>query len=141
MQPVGRLARNMRNQSPMAARLFWSAIGVALTVTIGCGSGTREAAASLVGGNPDRGEEAIRRYGCGSCHTIPGIRSARGMVGPPLAGIAARAYIGGVLTNSPEHMIQWIRNAHAVDAKTAMPNLGVTETDARNIASYLYTLR
>jgi cytochrome c1 len=63
------------------------------------------------------------------------------LVGPPLSGIADRSYIAGVLTNSPEHMIQWLRNPQAVDDKTAMPNMNVTEKDARDIAAYLYTLR
>jgi cytochrome c1 len=62
-------------------------------------------------------------------------------VGPPLAGIASRAYIAGVLTNTPENMERWIQDPRAVDSLTAMPNAGVTETDARHITAYLYTLR
>jgi cytochrome c1 len=38
-------------------------------------------------------------------------------------------------------MMQWIENPPAVDPKTVMPNLGVTEQDARDIAGYLYTLK
>ena len=93
------------------------------------------------GGHADRGQAAIRRYGCGSCHTIPGITGARGLVGPPLAGIASRVYVGGVVTNTPEHMIQWLEDPRSLSPKTAMPNLGVTHGDAANIASYLYTLK
>lgn len=93
------------------------------------------------GGNADRGAAAIRRYGCGSCHTIPGIAGARGLVGPPLAGIASRVYVGGVLTNTRDHMIEWIEHPKAHSPKTAMPELGVTHGDAVNIASYLYTLK
>ena len=93
------------------------------------------------GGHADRGQAAIRRYGCGSCHTIPGISGANGLVGPPLAGIASRVYVGGVATNSPEHMIQWLEDPRSLSPKTAMPNLGVTHGDAANIASYLYTLK
>ena len=93
------------------------------------------------GGNADRGEAAIRRYGCGSCHTIPGISGADGLVGPPLAGIASRVYVGGVATNTPEHMIQWLEDPRSLSPKTAMPNLGITHGDAANIASYLYTLK
>ena len=63
------------------------------------------------------------------------------MVGPPLDRIASRSYLGGVLTNSPDNMIRWLQNPRAVDHLTAMPNLGVTEQDARDIAGYLYTLR
>jgi cytochrome c1 len=38
-------------------------------------------------------------------------------------------------------MIRWLRDPHAVDPLTAMPNLGVGEQDARDITSYLYTLK
>ena len=38
-------------------------------------------------------------------------------------------------------MIRWIMNPPGVDDKTAMPNLHVTATDARDIAAYLYTLQ
>ncbi len=29
---------------------------------------------AVPGGNPDAGRVAIRAYGCGACHTVPGIR-------------------------------------------------------------------
>lgn len=93
------------------------------------------------GGDPDRGRDAIRRYGCGQCHTIRSVRNARGLVGPPLDGIARRVYIAGVAPNTPEAMIAWIRDPRALDAKTAMPNTGVTAEDARDIAAFLYSLR
>ncbi len=38
-------------------------------------------------------------------------------------------------------MIRWLHNPRAVDHLTAMPDLGITEQDARDIAGYLYTLR
>lgn len=95
----------------------------------------------MTGGDPSQGPALIRSYGCAQCHTIPGVDGANGLVGPPLAGIANRVYIGGVLTNTPDHMVRWIMNPKAVDAKTAMPYLGVTEDQARHIAAYLYTLR
>jgi cytochrome c len=34
-------------------------------------------------GDPSKGEALIRKLGCGSCHDIPGIIGAHGMVGPP----------------------------------------------------------
>lgn len=105
-----------------------------------CDTGAQQAN-NLTGGNAERGKSAIRKYGCGSCHTIPGVAGANSKVGPNLSGIAARAYIAGVLTNSPEHMMAWIQNPQAVDDKTAMPNTGVTSREARDIAAYLYTLR
>lgn len=91
------------------------------------------------GGNAERGKVAIKRYGCGSCHTIPGIMAPRGLVGPSLEGVGQRMYIAGVLSNQPENIVQWIMDPPANDPKTAMPKLGVTERDARDIAEYLYT--
>ena len=94
-----------------------------------------------VGGDAARGRTVIKKYGCNTCHTISGVQGADGLVGPPLTGIASRMYIGGVATNTPEHMIRWIENPKQFDSKTAMPNVGVTHRDAVDIASYLYTLR
>lgn len=95
----------------------------------------------IAGGDPEVGRAAMQRYGCGSCHTVPGIRGADALVGPPLAGIANRMYIAGVLTNDPSNMMRWIQDPPAVDSLTAMPKLGVTESEARHIAAYLYTLK
>lgn len=50
-------------------------------------------------------------------------------------------YIAGLLTNTPEHMVRRIMDPPAVDPRTAMPDMDVTEDDARDIAAYLYTLR
>jgi cytochrome c oxidase assembly factor CtaG len=106
-----------------------------------CSDHEEQWAASMTGGTPSRGKEAIRSYGCPACHTIPGIQGAKRLVGPPLSGIASRSYIAGVLSNTPTHMIEWLRNPPGIDSKTAMPNMDVTERDARDIAAYLYTLR
>ena len=106
-----------------------------------CGSNPQAAAIATTGGDIRRGAAAITRYGCGSCHIIPGISGATGLVGPPLSGIANRVYIGGVLRNTPDEMIRWIEDPHAVDEKTVMPNLGVSHRDAIDIAGYLYTLK
>src|SRR5215203_2022917 len=89
----------------------------------------------------DPGREKIAYYGCASCHTIPGIDGADGLVGPSLEHLANRAYIGGVLENTPGNLVRWIQNPPQVDPKTAMPNVRVSESDAREIAAYLYTLR
>jgi cytochrome c len=105
------------------------------------GYSSRAAAEELTGGNAARGEALINRYGCGTCHTISGISGAQGQVGPPLTGIASRTYIAGVVENNPDNMLRWIQNPRGVDEKTAMPTLGVSEQEARDIASYLYTLK
>jgi cytochrome c2 len=120
-------------------RVIRAAVGPLLLLGLGACGPSSQNLAELTGGNPERGAVAIRQYGCGACHTIPGIRGADGLVGPPLNGIAERAYVGGVLTNTPENLVRWIQNPPAVDPKTAMPNVGVTYNDAVDIAGYLYS--
>lgn len=92
-------------------------------------------------GDPGQGRRLIRAYGCGNCHTIPGVRGARGTVGPPLTAFARRDLIAGKFRNSPDRLVAWIMNAPALDPGVAMPDLGVTESQARHISAYLYQLR
>ena len=94
----------------------------------------------VIEGDPEQGKVAIRHYGCASCHVIPGIRGSKARVGPRLNDIGEQSYIAGVLRNEPENMVRWIRNPPGVNPLTAMPYLGVTEDDARDIAAYLYTM-
>lgn len=96
-------------------------------------------AAVTTGGDPDRGEAMFIQYGCGSCHSAKGVRTATGMVGPPMDGIALRMIIAGRLANTPENMQRWIRDPQQVSPGTAMPDLNVGETDARDITAFLYT--
>jgi cytochrome c2 len=98
-------------------------------------------AKDVPGGDPQRGRAVMARYGCAACHSIPGVVGARGRVGPPLGGIADRAIIAGKLPNTPENLIRWIQHPQAVEPGNVMPEMGVTEADARDIAAYLYTLR
>ena len=131
----------------MAGIMTWRTLGIrfaaVLTAATLLGACDRadEHLSMMVGGDAVRGRAVIKKYGCNTCHTIAGVQGADGLVGPPLTGIASRMYIGGVTTNTPEHMIRWIENPHQFDSKTAMPNVGVTHRDAVDIASYLYTLK
>jgi len=93
------------------------------------------------GGDVHRGAELISQYRCGACHIIPGIPDARGNVGPPLIYFAERTFVGGEVPNKPQNLIQWIQSPKSIEPGTAMPDLGVTEQQARDIAAYLYTLR
>jgi hypothetical protein len=67
---------------------------------------------------------------------IPGLSSAsRG--GPSLAGFASRPYIAGAITNTPDHLTAWIQHPRDIEPSTAMPDLDLSETDARDAAAYL----
>lgn len=93
------------------------------------------------GGNAEHGPALIVAFGCAGCHTVPGVEGARGNVGPPLTRFGDRTYIAGMLRNTPANLVRWIRDPQGVLPGNAMPNMGVTESEARDIAAYLYTLR
>lgn len=96
-------------------------------------------AAAETGGDPSRGEALFIQYGCGSCHALKNVRTATGMVGPPLDGIALRVIVGGHLANNPDNVEKWIRDPQQVSPGTAMPDLKVGERDAQDITAFLYT--
>ncbi len=95
----------------------------------------------VIGGDARRGSMLITSFGCGGCHRVPGVDGARGNVGPPLTRFGSRTYIAGMLRNTPSNLVRWIRDPQAVVPGNAMPNMGVSEAEARDIAAYLYTLR
>ena len=95
----------------------------------------------VIGGEAQRGPERMVAYGCVACHTVPGIAGANGNVGPPLTRFGSRTYIAGMLRNSPSNLMRWIRDPQGVVPGNAMPNMGVTDAEARDIAAYLYTLQ
>jgi cytochrome c1 len=119
---------------------------IATTLVAGVlGAACREASGGeppivVAGGDAARGKTAISTYGCGSCHVVPGIRTARGTVGPPLQFWSKRTYIAGEVPNTPDFLVRWIKVPQSIEPGTAMPNLGVSDATARDIAAYLYTL-
>ena len=92
-------------------------------------------------GDPEHGKELIQQYGCTACHSIPGVKGPKGMVGPSLEHIGTRTYIAGKLQNNAQNMAKWLQNPQAFDPNNAMPNLGVTPEDARDITAFLDTLK
>ncbi len=85
----------------------------------------------------ERAKAAIRHYGCGTCHDIPRLGGANGHVGPPLDNLATREYLAGRLTNTRDHLIEWIQHPQAIEPGTVMPEMGVTDRDAEDIAAFL----
>jgi cytochrome c2 len=122
----------------------------AALVALGClglgGCDLSEAATSDIkqvrDGDPARGRAIIAggAYGCASCHAIPGIQAPRGIVGPPLDGMAGRSFIAGQLPNTPDVLVAFLQDPPALVGETGMPNVLLSAEDARHIAAYLYTL-
>lgn len=92
------------------------------------------------GANPERGRVLIQAYGCGACHKVPGVLGAVGKAGPRLDRVREQVYIAGVLPNTPQNLTFWIIDPKQADPRTAMPDLGVSEQEGRDIAEYLYRL-
>ncbi len=110
---------------------------VLLTVVTACSRHE----SSPASGSAAQGSQLIAKYGCDTCHVIPGIDSARGMIGPSLDHVGTRPMIAGTLPNTPENLVRYIQNPQLVGAQNTMPNLGVKPEEARDIAAYLATLK
>jgi cytochrome c2 len=109
----------------------------------GCHDAAPAAEATRVpDGDASRGLAIIAggAYGCTACHAVPGVAAPRGIVGPPLSGMARRAFIAGQLPNDPETLVAFLQDPPALVPKTGMPDVRVSLDDARHIAAYLYTL-
>jgi cytochrome c len=119
-----------------------TAVVIVVAMLLGAcgGSPSDEPPPQVPGGSPERGADLIAQFGCGSCHIIPGIREADGLVGPPLIHFGRRKIIAGQISNTADNLIRWITNPQSVEPGTAMPNLNVTEEQARDIAAYLFEL-
>ena len=104
----------------------------------GCGPADTNAA---LGGDPAAGAAAVTRHACGSCHDIPGIQDADGRVGPSLAGFGLQRLIAGRLPNSPEELRLYLRDPQGIVPGNVMPNQGLTEREARDIAAFLEAQR
>lgn len=120
----------------------------ALTIAAGLMAGCRgnnpeygRAYAPPTGGDPIRGLAVIRTFDCGACHTIPGVNGAHGLVGPPLLWFSRRTYIAGELPNTAQNLVRWVQSPTSVEPGTAMPALGLSDQQARDVAAFLYTLR
>ncbi len=121
------------------AALCAAAVVTAATIAWSSQQRAETVARDITGGDPSRAPEIMRRYGCAGCHTIAGIPGAAGQVGPQLSGLIHRVYVGGVATNTPDHLVQWIMSPQILSPNSAMPPSGISETEARDVAAYLYS--
>lgn len=92
------------------------------------------------GGDPEAGRAAYLEYGCASCHATPDVPSVRMGVGADLDDLSDRLYLAGQVPNRPEELIRWIQHPQDVVPGNLMPDLGVTDQDARDIAAFLYDI-
>lgn len=129
----------------MKTSLFTTACALSIAslflLTSGCTGGRTERAYRVAtGGTSESGRKIIESKKCGACHTIPGIRTARGRVAPPLYFFSQRSFVAGEVPNTVENLVKWVKAPQSIEPGTAMPNLGLSDQEARDVAAYLYTL-
>lgn len=128
----------MRRLIPLLAPVALAALAA---LAVGCADDRPEPRPpATVTGDVAAGRQAIADLGCGACHRVPGVRGADALVGPPLDSWSKRSFIAGTLPNTPRHLERWIRDPQEVEPGTAMPDLDVSELEARDIAAYLFSL-
>ena len=116
-------------------------LAVCAFLVAGCHRSSHDAQWPGFGGDAKRGAIVITQASCGGCHAIPGLQQADGMVGPPLDHFARRTMIAGLLPNTPDKLIEWVRFPQTVLPGNAMPDSHLSDQQARDVAAYLYTLR
>lgn len=100
-----------------------------------------KSAGADTGGSVARGARLLDQYQCGTCHAIPGVPGARGVIGPPLNDFGRRSYIAGQIPNRADLLAQWIVDPRNMIPATTMPSMGVSPDDARDMAAYLHSLQ
>jgi cytochrome c len=104
-----------------------------LLVSTGCRTSIRRQQAEV----HTTASNLMIQYGCPTCHVIPGVPGAVGNVGPSLRSVAHRSYLAGTLPNTPTNMEHWIMHPQSIHPGTAMPDMGVTPSDAQRISDFL----
>jgi cytochrome c oxidase subunit II len=84
------------------------------------------------------GEKLFLAKGCVGCHSLVAVNAPKGMIGPNLANVGARSYIGaGSFKNTDEILARWIENPQAMKQGVLMPNLGVKPDEAKSLVAFL----
>jgi cytochrome c1 len=109
-----------------------------LALLTACAPKNRDAS---IAGDAQAGAIEITRDACGSCHEIPGIEESQGRVGPSLRHFAKRRMIAGRLPNTPANLQRWLKAPQSIAPGNAMPDQGLTDQQARDVAAYLERLR
>jgi cytochrome c1 len=98
------------------------------------------APAPTVAGDPTSGRNDYLATGCGGCHTIRGVVAATGVAGPNLTNVVLRPTLAGdAIPMTPENLARWLLDPSALKPDTPMPNVGLTEEQARDITAFLYS--
>ena len=88
-----------------------------------------------------RGQQVFLSSTCVMCHAINGT-TAGSNIGPNLTHIASRNMIAAAtMTNTREHLEQWIKDSQQVKPGNKMPQHNFAEQDLQSLLDYLQNLK
>ena len=91
-------------------------------------------------GEAAAGKALFAASACVGCHAVRGVST--GVLGPDLTHVASRRMLAaGVLPNSPEALVRWVRDAPSVKPGAKMPAFTLSDDQARALAAYLTSLK
>jgi cytochrome c oxidase subunit 2 len=86
------------------------------------------------------GKAIFARSACVGCHTIRGVST--GTLGPDLTTFGSRHTLAaGILPITVDTVTEWLKNPPALKPDAKMPALGLTDDQARAVATYLIGLK
>jgi len=86
------------------------------------------------------GKAVFARSACVGCHTIDGVSA--GTVGPNLTHFGARTTLAaGMWPNTPDNVAAWVKTPQRLKPGVKMPDLGITDEQAKAVAAYLTSLK
>jgi cytochrome c oxidase subunit 2 len=83
------------------------------------------------------GERIFESRSCIECHAMGGTGSDA-TIGPNLTKVSTRRLLaGGALTNTPEHLAQWLKDPQAVKPGCKMPDFKLSNEEVAQLVAYL----
>jgi cytochrome c oxidase subunit 2 len=78
---------------------------------------------------------------CAACHSVRGTQAA-GAYAPDLTHLQSRRMIAaGLMTNTPEHLADWIVHAQELKPDSLMPDIALSADEQAALTAYLETLK
>src|SRR5262249_60614526 len=100
----------------------------------------RRSPAGPAAGPAADGKAIFARSACVGCHTIRGVSS--GTLGPDLTTFGSRRTLAaGILPVTVETVAAWLKDPAALKPDAKMATLGLTDEQARAVATYLIGLK
>ena len=100
----------------------------------------QKAAPAEPAGLAAEGKAIFARSACVGCHTIAGVSG--GVLGPNLSHFGGRTMLAaGMWPNTPDNVAAWVRDPQRLKPGVKMPDLGLTDEQAKAVAAYLTGLK